>query len=213
MLLVSFWLIIYAFIYITFNNNTCVSEKPPTTPAPGDGMCQRFAIPYGKYCYYVYSGDVGFSWPDSEHYCQAGRMELVSIHSRAEVEFLKSFNYSKNMNLWIGLTRDNNCEFTNGKKKRETRCFHRAIVPGLNSVKWINFSFKPAVGWAWTDETSVSFLNWAPNEPNSAFHLGDMAENCVEMYKDGRWNDNNCMEKKSFACRHPQCKHFSHFPF
>ncbi|XP_005917437.1 macrophage mannose receptor 1 [Haplochromis burtoni] len=144
------------------------SEKPPTTPAPGDGMCQRFAIPYGKYCYYVYSGEVGFSWPDSEHYCQAGRMELVSIHSRAEVEFLKSFNYSKNMNLWIGLTRDNN------------------------------------FGWAWTDETSVSFLNWAPNEPNSAFHPGNMAENCVEMYKDGRWNDNNCMEKKSFACRHPQ---------
>uniref|UniRef100_A0A669EUJ0 C-type lectin domain-containing protein n=1 Tax=Oreochromis niloticus TaxID=8128 RepID=A0A669EUJ0_ORENI len=66
----------------------------------------------------------------------------------------------------------------------ETHCFHKAI-------------------------TSVSFLNWAPNEPNAAFHPGNMAENCVEMYKDGRWNDNNCLEKKSFACRHPQCKHFS----
>uniref|UniRef100_A0A669C8T6 C-type lectin domain-containing protein n=1 Tax=Oreochromis niloticus TaxID=8128 RepID=A0A669C8T6_ORENI len=125
---------------------TFKKKKPPTTPAPGDGKCLEFAIPYGKYCYYVYSGEVGFSWPDSEHYCQAGRMELVSIHSRAEVEFIKSLNYSKNMNLWIGLTRDNN-------------------------LKCINFFLKPPV--------------------------------------DGRWNDNNCLEKKSFACRHPQCKHFS----
>lgn len=67
----------------------------------------------------------------------------------------------------------------------------------------------PLVGWAWTDKTSLGFLNWAQGEPNSAFHPGDIAEeNCVEMYLDGRWNDNNCLQKRGFACRHRQCKAF-----
>ena len=64
-----------------------------------------------------------------------------------------------------------------------------------------------SVGWGWTDKTSLGFLNWAPSEPNMAFHPGDVAEeNCVEMYGDGRWNDNNCLQKRGFACRHRQCK-------
>lgn len=63
------------------------------------------------------------------------------------------------------------------------------------------------VGWGWTDTTSLGFVNWAPGEPNEAFHPGDVAEeNCVEMYQDGRWNDNNCLQKRGFACRHRQCK-------
>ncbi|XP_023264465.1 macrophage mannose receptor 1-like [Seriola lalandi dorsalis] len=145
------------------------SEKPPPTPAPGDGKCLPFWVPYGRYCYYVYNEQQGFSWPDSRHYCQSIRAELVSIHSRAEVEFIRNLNYTKRHNVWIGLTRDRN------------------------------------FGWGWTDRTSLGFLNWAPGEPNSAFHPGDVAEeNCVEMYGDGRWNDNNCLQKRGFACRHRQ---------
>lgn len=65
------------------------------------------------------------------------------------------------------------------------------------------------VGWAWTDKTSLGFLNWAPGEPNAAFHPGEVAEeNCVEMYLDGRWNDNDCLQKRGFVCRHRQCKDF-----
>uniref|UniRef100_A0A8D0D2B6 C-type lectin domain-containing protein n=1 Tax=Sander lucioperca TaxID=283035 RepID=A0A8D0D2B6_SANLU len=145
--------------------------KPPPTPAPGDGKCQTFWIPYGRYCYYVHNGKQGFSWPDSHHYCQSAKANLVSIHSRAEVEFLRNLNYTKYHNIWIGLTRDRN------------------------------------FGWGWTDLTSLGFLNWAQGEPNAAFHPGEVGEeNCVEMYQDGRWNDNNCLQKRGFACRHRQCK-------
>ncbi|KAM6975835.1 uncharacterized protein LKV04_015092 [Tautogolabrus adspersus] len=145
------------------------SEKPPPTPVPGDGRCLPFWLPYGRYCYIVYDGQQGFSWPDSRHYCQSIKAELVSLHSRAEVEFVRSLNYTKNHNIWIGLTRDNN------------------------------------FGWGWTDRTSLGFLNWALGEPNAAFHPGEVAEeNCVEMYADGRWNDNNCLQKRGFACRHRQ---------
>ncbi|XP_074546917.1 uncharacterized protein LOC141805663 [Halichoeres trimaculatus] len=142
-------------------------EKPPPTPAPGDGKCLPFWVPYGRHCYTVYNLEQGFSWPDSRHYCQSVRAELASVHSRAEVEFIRNLNYSKNHNLWIGLTRDNN------------------------------------FGWGWTDKTPLGFLNWAPGEPNAAFHPGEVAEeNCVEMYPDGRWNDNNCLQKRGFVCRH-----------
>ncbi|XP_026210056.1 LOW QUALITY PROTEIN: macrophage mannose receptor 1 [Anabas testudineus] len=145
------------------------TEKPPTTPAPGDGKCLPFWAHYGRYCYFVYNGQQGFSWPDSRHYCQQFKADLVSIHSRADVEFIRNLNATKNHNIWIGLTRDSN------------------------------------FGWAWTDKTSLGFLNWAPGEPNAAFHPGEVAEeSCVEMYADGRWNDNNCMQKRGFACRHRQ---------
>lgn len=69
-----------------------------------------------------------------------------------------------------------------------------------------------AVGWGWTDLTSLGFTNWAPGEPNEAVHDGDFGkENCVEMYHDGTWNDNNCVQKRGFVCRHRQCtSHHSH---
>ncbi len=67
--------------------------------------------------------------------------------------------------------------------------------------------FDVLVGWGWTDKTSLGFLNWAPGEPNAAFHPGEVGEeSCVEMYHDGHWNDNNCLQKRGFACRHRQCK-------
>ncbi|KAM4634074.1 macrophage mannose receptor 1 [Polymixia lowei] len=145
------------------------AEKPPPTPAPGDGKCLPFWKPYGRYCYYVYNGPQGFSWPDSRHYCQSFKGELVSIHSRAEVEFIRNLNHTKTHNVWIGLTRDRN------------------------------------FGWAWTDKMSLGFLHWAPGEPNAAYHPGEVpVENCVEMYPDGRWNDNNCLQKRGYACRHRQ---------
>ncbi|XP_030005898.1 macrophage mannose receptor 1 [Sphaeramia orbicularis] len=144
-------------------------EKPPPTPAPGDGMCMPFFVPYGRYCYTVYNELKGYSWSDARLVCQSFRAELASVHSRAEVEFLRTLNGSKYHNIWIGLTRDRN------------------------------------FGWGWTDKTSVGFLNWAQGEPNEAFHPGEVAEeNCVEMYPDGHWNDNNCLQKRGFACRHRQ---------
>lgn len=63
------------------------------------------------------------------------------------------------------------------------------------------------MGWAWTDQTPLGFLNWAPGEPNLAFHPGSaVEENCVEMYADGLWNDNNCLQRRGFVCRHHQCE-------
>lgn len=86
-------------------------EKPPATPAPGVGKCLPGFMPYGHSCYLVYNGQQGFSWPDSRHFCQEAKAELVSLHSRAEVEFVRNLNSTKKHNIWIGLTRDRNCNF------------------------------------------------------------------------------------------------------
>uniref|UniRef100_A0A3Q3ALL9 C-type lectin domain-containing protein n=1 Tax=Kryptolebias marmoratus TaxID=37003 RepID=A0A3Q3ALL9_KRYMA len=82
--------------------------KPPPTPSPGDGHCLKFWVPYGRYCYYVFNEKQGYSWPDARHFCQSFWSDLVSIHSRAELEFIRNMNYTKNHNIWIGLTRDRN---------------------------------------------------------------------------------------------------------
>ncbi|KAJ7986772.1 hypothetical protein DPEC_G00331850 [Dallia pectoralis] len=167
------------FFHGTWNDTDCnsakpyickiSSEPPPPTPAPGDGQCPPDWASLGRYCYYIYNNNPGYSWPEARFYCQQKKADLVSIHSRAEVEFLIKMNHSRLHNIWIGLTRDKN------------------------------------FGWSWSDLHSLAFLNWAPNEPNEAFHPGDViGENCVEMYPDGLWNDNNCVKKRGFACRHRQ---------
>uniref|UniRef100_A0A3B5KWE5 C-type lectin domain-containing protein n=1 Tax=Xiphophorus couchianus TaxID=32473 RepID=A0A3B5KWE5_9TELE len=123
---------------------------------PGRGMCQHACF------------NLGFSWNDARHYCQSVRTELTSIHSRAEIEFIRNLNFTKNTCKQLTCTYDMFCHL---------------------------------VGWGWTDKTSLGFVNWAQGEPNSAFHPGDIAEeNCVEMYLDGHWNDNNCLQKRGFAC-------------
>lgn len=32
----------------------------------------------------------------------------------------------------------------------------------------------------------------------------------MEMFDDGHWNDNNCLERRGFICRYRQCKDPSH---
>ena len=85
----------------------CLSRV--ATPAPGNGQCSPYWEPYGRHCYAVYNGGQGYSWPEARHLCQLGKAELVSVHSRAETLFLKQLNFTKH-NVWIGLSRDSNCE-------------------------------------------------------------------------------------------------------
>ncbi|XP_062410864.1 macrophage mannose receptor 1-like [Sardina pilchardus] len=167
------------YFYGTWNDTACdvakpyvckiSSDKPPPTPAPGDGKCLPGWRKYGRYCYLVYDAQKGFSWSEARHVCQEYSADLASIHSRAEIEFIRQWNYTKYHHLWMGLTRDS------------------------------------SYGWAWTDKTSVGYVNWAPGEPNVIIHDGELVrEDCVEMYHDGRWNDNNCGLKRGFICQHRQ---------
>ncbi|XP_066304553.1 uncharacterized protein [Branchiostoma lanceolatum] len=54
--------------------------------------------------------------------------------------------------------------------------------------------------WRWTDSTGVGYLNWLNNQPDDAGNT----EDCVEMYTNGRWNDNRCNNnnvKRDSVCK------------
>uniref|UniRef100_A0A3Q3IRR9 C-type lectin domain-containing protein n=1 Tax=Monopterus albus TaxID=43700 RepID=A0A3Q3IRR9_MONAL len=94
------------------------------------------------------------------------------------------------------------CVEQNGNLASIDMSYDQAFVAGVvlqgKADAWIGLRRKVLSGvmqngWAWTDRFALGFLNWAP-------------ETCVEMYSDGRWNDNNCLQKRGFACRHPECK-------
>lgn len=47
----------------------------------------------------------------------------------------------------------------------------------------------------YSDGTHVNYTNWYPGEPR-----GRGKEKCVEMYKDGQWNDKNCGQYRLAIC-------------
>ena len=67
---------------------------------------------------------------------------------------------------------------------------------GLNSDLSLDGSFR------WSDETDITFTNWASDEPNGVWT--EPPEHCVEMYSEreraGKWNDKGCSDLKSYIC-------------
>nr|XP_034985129.1 macrophage mannose receptor 1-like isoform X2 [Zootoca vivipara] len=62
---------------------------------------------------------------------------------------------------------------------------------------FIGLILGPDRKFGWVDRTPVTYVAWAPYEPNFA----DDVENCVVMYhKSGLWNDLNCEIESRFIC-------------
>ncbi|XP_074836497.1 uncharacterized protein LOC142003438 [Carettochelys insculpta] len=54
---------------------------------------------------------------------------------------------------------------------------------------WIGLNDLSKEGtFTWVDDSSVSYSNWNQGEPNNV----GSGEDCVMMYKDGKWNDAQC---------------------
>lgn len=57
---------------------------------------------------------------------------------------------------------------------------------GQSGVIWIGFNDEAVEGtFVWYDQSPVVYTNWAAGEPNNA----GGAEDCVQIYADGSWND------------------------
>ncbi|KAG5285389.1 hypothetical protein AALO_G00002830 [Alosa alosa] len=63
---------------------------------------------------------------------------------------------------------------------------------------WIGYSAAdPNVGYTWSDGSSSSFTNWAPEEPNNKNNM----ENCALVYFSSMtWNDFACERNLKFIC-------------
>ncbi|KAI8521387.1 hypothetical protein Bbelb_011410 [Branchiostoma belcheri] len=54
--------------------------------------------------------------------------------------------------------------------------------------------------YSWSDQTAVSFFNWAQGEPND--HNGE--QQCGAMFlHNGQWDDDNCGRQHSYICEKP----------
>lgn len=55
------------------------------------------------------------------------------------------------------------------------------------------------VSFYWSDESDVDYANWNEDEPSDS--LLSQAEECVEMFTNGTWNDVSCDQTKCFVCK------------
>jgi len=52
-------------------------------------------------------------------------------------------------------------------------------------------------GWAWSDQSVTSYLNWDKGEPNNGYGM----ESCVTLKSNGKWNDIPCNFKIPYICK------------
>uniref|UniRef100_A0A7N9AMH4 C-type lectin domain-containing protein n=1 Tax=Mastacembelus armatus TaxID=205130 RepID=A0A7N9AMH4_9TELE len=88
------------------------------------------------------------------------------------------------------------CEQEKGNLASIDMSYDQAFIAGAvlqgKADAWIGLRRQVLGSYAWTDGWPVFFTQWGPGEPtNIKDEVGE--ENCVEMYDDGRWNDNNCL--------------------
>jgi hypothetical protein len=78
----------------------------------------------------------------------------------------------------------------------------------LTSDGWIGLhqapmQATPDAGWSWTNGAPLSFLNWAPGQPDDADTIENDQEDCGEAPGRGAmWHDRNCGSTYSYICEH-----------
>jgi hypothetical protein len=92
-------------------------------------------------------------------------VSIVDVSKNDIIEELDQISMHNNQKFWIGL----HCNSANG-----------CILAN------------PA-NWTWTDDLKYDYTTWDPDdeEPNDTH---DPEERCVEIKKNGLWNDQNCMD-------------------
>ncbi|XP_074836498.1 asialoglycoprotein receptor 1-like [Carettochelys insculpta] len=65
--------------------------------------------------------------------------------------------------------------------------------------QWIGLR-RDGGSWRWVNGSPTSFTYWGGGEPNNLVHFLIYPENCVEMRRDGRWNDEICHTPLRWIC-------------
>uniref|UniRef100_A0A0B7BIK3 Macrophage mannose receptor 1-like n=1 Tax=Arion vulgaris TaxID=1028688 RepID=A0A0B7BIK3_9EUPU len=153
----------------------CQIKSEPPIPTPSTrGYCASSNLePFGNFCYLAKPDD-HVSWPEASYKCSQMGMEIISVHSEAENNFVKGY-----VN---GIT-----SYTN-----EYGFYHHAV--------WLGLQRDLEGGFRWSDRTPIMYLNWNVGEPFSGSQ--DMtSEHCVKMSKEsGRWSDTQCLSQQLGYC-------------
>lgn len=140
-------------------------------PPPLKVNCTTSAMAFNGACYH-FELEHKESWMDAHNECKQLNMDLVSIHSVIEIEHMVEFVIRN------GLT--------------------RSLWIGLSRQKDLTDPIEK-VSFYWSDESDVDYANWNEDEPSDS--LLSQAEECVEMFTNGTWNDVSCDQTKGFVCK------------
>ncbi|XP_071103799.1 macrophage mannose receptor 1-like isoform X2 [Haliotis cracherodii] len=172
---------------LTWNDTLCArslpficeissTTPPPTTPIP-PGFCpDRTWTAHGDSCYFAAPSERK-SWPEANFLCREMGMELMTVHSQADLDFIKTL-------LETQLTTP---------KYSFSLYFNKPNV-------WLGLRKSQDGGFRWSDGTPANFFKWAPGEPSDV--NGTNKENCVEYYRNSyAWNDVSCFNDRSYICQ------------
>lgn len=71
------------------------------------------------------------------------------------------------------------------------------LATGQNKAAFLSMTDTKTEGkFTYPSGESLVYSNWAPGEPNN----DKGAENCVEIYTNGKWNDKSCGEQRLVIC-------------
>ncbi|XP_073453221.1 mannose-binding protein C-like [Aquarana catesbeiana] len=110
----------------------------------------------------------------------------IYIMNRLEVTYdeAKTICASGGGQLAVPRTQEENQAILSLRKKVQTHTFM-----GINDIQ-IEGNFRDLSGQV------ITYFNWRAGEPNNL----NNNEDCVEMWDDGGWNDENCASKRFFVC-------------
>ena len=74
------------------------------------------------------------------------------------------------------------------------------LTAAADNIVWIGGTDAESEGaWVWSpSNTPLSYINWNAGEPNN---YG--GEDCMQIYTDGKWNDQNCGDSLKYVCQQP----------
>ncbi|XP_070537336.1 C-type mannose receptor 2-like [Ptychodera flava] len=97
----------------------------PTTPPPGQGSCptNNTWVKYGGYCYHFSKSSERRSWPEAAYECGQIGGALLTMGSEAENAYIQNILKENNLNIWLGLKRndDGGFSWTDGKPVSYTK--------------------------------------------------------------------------------------------
>jgi len=121
---------------------------------------------------YHFVKDELMNYDNAMEYCNQRGMDLLSINSQSESEFLRGH--------YQGIT------WTSGKR-----------VGNSNNWKWMS-SIKINSPWPAHSADDGIWRNWVAGEPNARPGVEDCIE--VKPHEEGKWNDRTCQFENNVIC-------------
>lgn len=173
-----------------------------TVHAINANECGDNWIKFDTKCYY-FNETVAVTFSDARQICHQMDSHLVSLHSREEQEFVKSYfkqnltwfeitaNYYWRYHVWLGGDLD-----PPGSGKRLERVFR--------SIAVLTTGFHVAGTIKWHDGSPFDFEDWDyPNHPSLSCSMKDCCAPALTLSRRNNWIDFNCNAQYSVACKRP----------